>query len=94
MSVVLEDISDEVLPLFAQVMFKDKPLSYYLFKMEGEGNTPQTPPEDDLQHCRAAASPKALTTGLLFQSADLPCPGLSSTYILPLTFPSFPSSNK
>ncbi|GLD52397.1 putative ankyrin repeat domain-containing protein 31, partial [Lates japonicus] len=44
------------------VMFKDKPLSYYLLKMEAEGNTPQTPPEDDVQHCSAAASPKALTT--------------------------------
>lgn len=81
---MLKYISDELFPLFAQVKFRDKPLSYYLLNMEAEGNTPQTRPEDDVRHCRAGPTQEALTTGLLFLSAEMH--NLSSSNILPLTF--------
>lgn len=81
MSMVLKDISDELLPLFAQVTFRDKPLSHYLLNTEAGGKKPGTHPEDEGQHM-AGSSQEALTTGLLFLSADMPNPSLSSTYIL------------
>lgn len=74
MSVVLKDISDELLSLFAQVMFRDKPLSSYLLNIEAEGNKGQTGPDYDVQLCRAASSEEALTTGLLCLSADMLTP--------------------
>ncbi|XP_035514600.1 uncharacterized protein LOC118325864 [Morone saxatilis] len=45
-----------------KVTFRDKPLSHYLLNMETEGNTPQTYPEDDVQHLKAVSSWEMLTT--------------------------------
>uniref|UniRef100_A0A8C4IR37 Ankyrin repeat domain-containing protein 31 n=2 Tax=Dicentrarchus labrax TaxID=13489 RepID=A0A8C4IR37_DICLA len=45
-----------------KVTFRDKPLSHYLLNMETEGNTPETYPEDDVQHWKAGSSREMLTT--------------------------------
>ncbi|XP_056232840.1 ankyrin repeat domain-containing protein 31-like isoform X2 [Seriola aureovittata] len=45
-----------------KVTFRDQPLSHYLLNMEAEGNSTQTNPKDDDQHCRAASPQNTLTT--------------------------------
>lgn len=89
MSVELKQISNELPPLLAQVTFRDKPLSYYLLNTEAAGNRPRTCLEDDVQRCRARSCQEELLTGLWFLSADILKPAQpSTTYILPVTFPS------
>ncbi|XP_038560487.1 ankyrin repeat domain-containing protein 31-like isoform X3 [Micropterus salmoides] len=45
-----------------KVRYRDKPLSNYILDMEAEENTPQTHPENDIQHCRPVSSQEALIT--------------------------------